>query len=77
MINLLGFILQLALQIFSEYLAVKKAAREANLQFQVDQKGFLLMVEVSIQKLRSEAPKDSAGASDGWDAADRDLPKQN
>lgn len=77
MIDLLKYLFQLVVMIFGEYKKISDAAEKANAKFQVDQHGFLLMVEVSVQKLRDNAPKDSAGAGDAWDSADRDLPQQN
>jgi len=64
----------LALELFREYFSAQARARQANEQFQLDQKKFNELVQNVLSRQQQQDAKDSAAAGNAWDAADPNIP---
>lgn len=70
-ITLLVTLLPLIVQIYKEWLSAEAQAKADGKQFKLDQATFHALVQAAIAKQVAANPTDSAGASSGWDQADK------
>lgn len=66
-------IIPLMLLIFNEFLSAQARARAADEQFKLDQESLKKILDGALQKWIQRNAKDSAGAGDAWDNADKAL----
>lgn len=71
----LVIILQFGVLLFNEFFSAQADAKKKNEAFKIDQKRFQELVKTATQKMVDRMPKDSAGAGNAWDAADRERKK--
>ena len=65
----------MALELFKEYFSAQARVRQANEQFQLDQKKFNEIVQNVLNRRQQSDAKDSAQAGDIWEIADQNIQK--
>lgn len=72
MVELLGGIFKFLVLIFGEYFSARARAREKQEKFEINEAKFQELVNNAMERMRELAKKESAGAGNAWDAADKD-----